>query len=203
MSSLSSSAKNSIRGTYGARCVISLTRTPTAKCTDIIDVAQRRNAAVKLGILPPDYDRNTAGNGLLRCPTCHEYFTRKYLALSLPIPVLEYIRDYVRDTEKASQKALYEPGLIPISPDHQALKEKCYWRLSIPAAHIFAALIERIKDDKSESEGIALANDILALLRVAHRNLHPPRKRDGTGGSNNGGETSGGSKLRACDESGG
>jgi hypothetical protein len=82
------SAKNAICGTYGRRCVICLTHTPTIQCASIIDsdatrvgenqvchkiptrllslsVPQRR-IATELGILPPDYQKNSAGNGLPR-----------------------------------------------------------------------------------------------------------------------------------------
>ena len=54
------------------------------------------------------------------CPTCHAYLTQNCLALSLPIPVLEYIRDYVLNTPKASRKPLREVRRVV------AIRFSCY-----------------------------------------------------------------------------
>ena len=43
------------------------------------------------------------------CPTCHiGFFTPKYIALSLPLPVLTYILDYLVKTLPADRKPLHE-----------------------------------------------------------------------------------------------
>ncbi|KIL64176.1 hypothetical protein M378DRAFT_24755 [Amanita muscaria Koide BX008] len=59
-------------------------------------------------------------------------------------------------------------GPIPISPDDEEFKEKRYWRLPVPAAAIFAALIARLPHDSSDCEDIVLAKVILASLTLQH-----------------------------------
>ena len=86
--SFSQSARNAIHGKYRLRCVICLNHTSTAQCAHIFGAAtpgqapvchkiimygrllslsapQLRNA-IELGILPADYQKNAAGNGLIR-----------------------------------------------------------------------------------------------------------------------------------------
>ncbi|KAF8814773.1 hypothetical protein BYT27DRAFT_6959794 [Phlegmacium glaucopus] len=110
--SFSQSVRNSIHRKYRLRCVICLDYTSTIQCAHIIDAAtpgqKQLHNAVALGILPADYQSNAPRNGMLQCPTCHAYFTQNSLALSLPIPVLKYVHDYVRCTPKATRKPLHE-----------------------------------------------------------------------------------------------
>jgi hypothetical protein len=69
-------------------------------------------------------------------------------------------------------------GMIPISPRDPAFEEKRYWRLPVPAAAIFAALIPRLQYDSSDCEGIVLANKILTVLMLKRYDMD-----DGAGGS--------------------
>jgi hypothetical protein len=55
-------------------------------------------------------------------------------------------------------------GVIPLSPQDQAFKERRYWCLPVPTAAIFAALIERLGYDSSGCQAIRLACIIQALL---------------------------------------
>jgi hypothetical protein len=41
------------------------------------------------------------------CPNCHSLFTKNIIVLSLPIPVLKYIKKYLISTPKVNQKPLY------------------------------------------------------------------------------------------------
>ncbi|KAM6503530.1 hypothetical protein JOM56_000473 [Amanita muscaria] len=195
---------------------------------------------------------------MVLCPNCHSRFTNNHIVLSLPIPVLKYLEQYISSTPKVDQKPLYEVfdllvdaldgtevklpdlkaiipyiglftlvtinpaeaagdilttthlprlsvrrgtrfivapantsataqnaarifeplninvdtprnfGAIPISPDDEEFKEKRYWRLPVPAAAIFAALIARLPHDSSDCEDIVLAKVILASLTLQH-----------------------------------
>jgi uncharacterized membrane protein YgcG len=79
--------------------------------------------------------------------------------------------------------------MIPISPRDPAFEEKRYWRLPVPAAAIFAALIARLQYDSSDCEDIVLANKILTVLMLKRYGMD-----DGAGGSvpSGGGGLSGG-----------
>jgi hypothetical protein len=59
-------------------------------------------------------------------------------------------------------------GILPISPNAEAFEEKHYWQLPVPAATIFAALMERLQNDLSKCEDIVLAKRILAYLTLNH-----------------------------------
>ena len=45
---------------------------------------------------------------IIECPNCHALFTKNWVVLSLPIPVLKYLEKYVRSTRKAVLKPLHE-----------------------------------------------------------------------------------------------
>ena len=79
------------------------------------------------------------------------------------------------------------PGVIPISPDDQTFNEKRYWRLPVPSAHIFAALIGRLQDTTSKSLDIKLADIIHSLLKLQHLDEHLPAENAGKAGRSNGG----------------
>jgi hypothetical protein len=79
------------------------------------------------------------------------------------------------------------PGAIPISPNDQTFNEKRYWRLPVPSAYIFAALIGRLQDTTSESLDIKLADAIHSLLKWQHLAEDLPDESDGNGGPSNGG----------------
>jgi hypothetical protein len=138
----------------------------------------------------------------------------------------------------------FNPGAIPISLNDQAFKEKRYWRIPVPPAYIFAALIERLHYDSSGCQDIRLAKTIHYILGLQSLDEYPPDENDGNGrpsgdsgpnddnegggGPRGGGRAfskrkdaggksgassrkgikkarkiSGGSRTRACDESGG
>jgi hypothetical protein len=82
-------------------------------------------------------------------------------------------------------------GAIPISPHDQAFEEKRYWRLPVPAAAIFAALIARLQYDSSDREDMVLANKILTILMLKcygpSGGVGPSGGRGGGGGSSGGG----------------
>jgi uncharacterized membrane protein YgcG len=81
-------------------------------------------------------------------------------------------------------------GMIPISPRDKAFKEKCYWRLPVPAAAIFAALIARLYYDLSYCEDITLANKILTNLMLKCHDIDDAGgggPSGGRGGSSGGG----------------
>jgi hypothetical protein len=42
------------------------------------------------------------------CPTCRSYFTENIIALSLPIPVLQYLQEFITDTPESRRKPLHE-----------------------------------------------------------------------------------------------
>ena len=77
-------------------------------------------------------------------------------------------------------------GAIPISPDHQAFKEKRYWRIPVPPVHIFAVLIEPLQYDSSRCQDIKLAKTIHHILGLQSLDEHPPDKNDGNGGPSGG-----------------
>ena len=72
-------------------------------------------------------------------------------------------------------------GMIPLSPDDQAFEEKRYWRMPVPAAAVFAALIERLPYDSSECVDIILANKIRDCLNLQSHGAYP--HDDDAGGS--------------------
>ena len=89
-------------------------------------------------------------------------------------------------------------GAIPISPDGQAFEEKRYWRIPVPPASIFAALIARLHHDTSGSEDIRLAKAILGMQSLDEY------EDDGNGGpSDGGGGPSGGGGPNDDNEGGG
>ena len=45
---------------------------------------------------------------IAECPTCHAYFTHNYIVLSLPIPVLKYLKNYITNTPDPNRKPLFE-----------------------------------------------------------------------------------------------
>jgi hypothetical protein len=88
------------------------------------------------------------------------------------------------------------PGEIPISPDDQAFKEKRYWRIPVPPAFIFAALIPRLQYDTSGCKDIKIIQSILVM-----QSLDDEDENDGNGRPSGGGGPSGGSGLN--DDNGG
>ena len=44
----------------------------------------------------------------IECPICHALFTKNTVALSLPIPILRYLADYVETMTFSNMKPLYE-----------------------------------------------------------------------------------------------
>jgi len=217
-------------------------------------------------------------NGMVQCPTCHSYFTANVIILSLPIPILRYLEQYVRDTPKANRKPLvyevfgllvnaslgetvelpdinpilpylglftavtlqpdnvtefsilmpYLPsvstiqgstfteapsnilptaenaarifhpmainnntprrqGMIPLSPQGEGFTETRYWRLPVPAAAIFAALIERLRFNSSQCEDVKLAVSIYGLLLIQSVDRYPPDNAGPSGLSGGGG----------------
>ena len=99
----------------------------------------------------------------------------------------------------------FNPGAIPISPDDPAFKEKRYWRIPVPPAHIFAALIERLQYDSSRSQDIKLAKTIHHILGLQSLDEYPPDENGGPagGGGGGGGGPSGGSGPNDDNEDGG
>ena len=80
---------------------------------------------VGLGILSADYERSSSINGMARkckgqsavesgltgaeCPGCHiGYFAPNFIALSPPLPVLDYIHSYLVNTPTADQRPVHE-----------------------------------------------------------------------------------------------
>jgi len=45
---------------------------------------------------------------MVQCPTCHAHFTQNFIVLSLPIPLLEYLKSYVVNTPKARRRPLHK-----------------------------------------------------------------------------------------------
>lgn len=87
----------------------------------------------------------------------------------------------------------FNPGAIPISPNDQASKGMCYWRIPVPPAYIFAALIEQLKYDSSECKDIRLAKTIHYTLGLQSLNEYSLDENDGNGGpSGSGGGPKGG-----------
>jgi hypothetical protein len=78
-------------------------------------------------------------------------------------------------------------GAIPISPDDQTFNEKRYWRLPVPSAHIFAALIGRLQDITSDCLDIRLAEVIHSLLKLQQLGEHLLDENDGNVGPSNAG----------------
>ena len=89
-------------------------------------------AAMLDGILPPGFDRSSVENGILRtfmrvhwahscpidgileCPTCHSTYlemSARNLAFSPAAQVLQYILNYLEQTDPVNQKPLDEVGL--------------------------------------------------------------------------------------------
>jgi hypothetical protein len=80
--------------------------------------------ATKFGLIESGYVRSVADNGFVRayftiyltpnlvmtkgteCAVCHMYFTYNLIALSLPIPVLQYIVDHLKATRTKSSKRM-------------------------------------------------------------------------------------------------
>jgi len=60
-------------------------------------------------------------------------------------------------------------GSIPLSPQHPRSKEQRFWRMTAPAAAIFAALIARLDHDRSDCEDIRLACNIRDILSLQRR----------------------------------
>jgi len=79
------------------------------------------------------------------------------------------------------------PGAIPISPDDQKFNEKRYWRLPVPSAHIFAALIGRLYDISSDCLDIRLAAIIHSILTLQYLDKGLPYEIHGNGRLCNGG----------------
>ena len=95
----------------------------------------------------------------------------------------------------------FTPGAIPISPDGQAFEEKRYWRIPIPPAPIFAALIERLNYDSSECQDIKLVQTIHHILGLQSLDEY---ENDGNGGpGGGGGGPSGGNGPNDDNEGGG
>ena len=80
-------------------------------------------------------------------------------------------------------------GMIPLSSQDETFTERRYWRLPVPAAAIFAALIERLTYDSSKCDDIVLARNIRDILSLQSRNAYPPDHD--TGGEPSGGGGSG------------
>ncbi|KIM38917.1 hypothetical protein M413DRAFT_29839 [Hebeloma cylindrosporum] len=94
-SAFSESVMNEIRRTYDYRCVTCLTWTETSQCVSLIDDLQLHEA-VRLGVLNEGFEGNSSTNGVVQCQNCHVLFTEHRIVLSLPIPVLEYLENYIR-----------------------------------------------------------------------------------------------------------
>ena len=86
---------------------------------------------------------------------------------------------------------------IPLSPEEQDFTTTPYWGLPVPAAAIFAALLERLANDSSGCEDIRLAKNICAILDSQSRDAYPPDQNDGGGGPSSGGAPSGGRGPRS------
>ena len=96
------------------------------------------------------------------------------------------------------------PGVIPISPDGDTFDEERYWRIPVPSAPIFAALIARLHYGSSECPDIGLAKAIFYILGYQSLEIYSPDKNDGNGGpSGGGGGPSGGSGPNDDNEGGG
>ncbi|KIM86748.1 hypothetical protein PILCRDRAFT_4640 [Piloderma croceum F 1598] len=105
--SFSTSVLASIRQEYGYHCSICLNilTQKASQCAHLVDSATiGLSDAICLGVLPVGYKRRSAKNGLVHM--C--YFTPNHIALSPPLPVLQYILDYLFNTEPADRKALHE-----------------------------------------------------------------------------------------------
>ena len=126
------------------------------------------------------------------------------------LPSLSIIRDNKFDVAPANTSAtatnvarIFEPfevnedtplnlGTLPISPGAEAFEEKRYWRLPVPAAAIFAALMASLQNDLSECEDIVLAKRI-----VAHLTLKRYSGSSGSGGGGGGEGSSAGERRRS------
>lgn len=78
----------------------------------------------------------------------------------------------------------FNSGRIPTSPLDPESEEKRYWRLPVPAAAIFAALIARVDSDVSDSLDIFITQRILSHLKLRR---FDEDARDNSGGSSGGG----------------
>ena len=98
----------------------------------------------------------------------------------------------------------FKPGVLPISPANQAFKEKRYWRIPVPPAPIFAALIEQFHYDTSGCQDIRLAKTIYYTLGLQSLDKYMLDENDGNSGpSGGGGGPSGGSGPNDVNEGGG
>ena len=85
-------------------------------------------------------------------------------------------------------------AILPISHGAEAFEEKHFWRLPVPTAAIFAALMARLPNDLSGCEDITLAKTIVALLTLKRYSgsgsVGRGGGRGGGGGSSRGGRQS-------------
>ncbi|KAF5379415.1 hypothetical protein D9615_006535 [Tricholomella constricta] len=107
--SFSTSVRREIRTRYHDRCVVCLTWIRTTQCAHLLDAGTQGEfqyrEAVKLGVLHEGFKRNAEMNGIVRCLAL---FTQNSIVLSLPIPVLKYLEEYVSSTSQADLKPLHQ-----------------------------------------------------------------------------------------------
>ncbi|KAJ7582020.1 hypothetical protein C8J56DRAFT_1100284 [Mycena floridula] len=108
--------KKVIRGNYNQTCAICLKKLTESgsHCAHLFDTSsvgqQQIDFAISLGILDPspnkNYDRDSAYNGIVLCPTCHlEYFTPGLLVLSPPIELLQWLEKALDESQQPVWKA--------------------------------------------------------------------------------------------------
>ncbi|KAJ7133064.1 hypothetical protein C8R44DRAFT_870511 [Mycena epipterygia] len=104
-----SQTRTEIRERYYKTCSVCLQPVVSGQCAHLFRQApvgqENVDEAIALGILYPDrsdidwswpYDRTTAENGTLQCPTCHlEYFTKGILVWSPPLELLQWTHKQV------------------------------------------------------------------------------------------------------------
>jgi len=133
------------------------------------------------------------------CPSCVAPNSSKPLLTLPPLPrtLLAFFDSLDINFDTPSNL-----GIIPISPDDKAFQEKRYWRLPVPAAAIFAALITRLQYDLSDCENIILANQIYSSLIINHYDAGDGAEPSGGRGRGSGSSRGGGKQLKRKDTGG-
>jgi hypothetical protein len=109
-----SATKAKIRNKYNNRCAICCCKLPkgSSECAHLFDRAgtgaKQVEVAIYVGAISPGYKRSSAENGMVQCPNCHELFTREHVALSPSPQILQYLVQYLRETDAADRKPLHE-----------------------------------------------------------------------------------------------